>query len=669
MMKRWMPIALLAAVAACPCAATTVDVAPYVKNDDFGAIKLSPNGDYYAASVPQEGKSVLLIVHRSDNKPTGAFNIGKNSYVGDFYWVSPTRLVISTGRKFGALDKPEGTGDLYAINADGSDFMLLVGPDVHQMSLGTHIQGRETEQVAAGLVDDLPNDDQHVLVSVSPFDADAFSRVDRMDVETGVRRPVVKAPVRNASFMTDHHGVVRFASGRDMSNVYRLYYRADEMSEWSELNNEVASGHAEWPLGFSADDRTAFLQVGQATGPDAIVAMDSASRARKQLFRDVDSDPGAILYAVGDVPVGAMIMGPKPRTIFFDTAATDARLYRSLEAAFPGNTVAITSQTTDGHLVLVSVSSDRNPGDFYVFDTMAKKAEHLVSRRDWFDPTAMSEVRPFNFKARDGMSLFGYLTMPRGAGKNLPMVVLPHGGPFGISDEWAFDPETQLLAATGYAVLQINYRGSSGHGQAYQRAGKRQWGAAIQDDITDATRWAVSQGIADAQRICIYGGSFGGYASLMGVAKERALYKCAIGYAGVYDLPMMFSKGDVMQSYSGKSYMQDWIGEPAQLGKVSPANLASQIKVPVLLVAGGQDERAPIEQSEKMEKALRKAGVPVDTLFIRTEGHGFFVEEHKQQFYNRLLGFLDKNIGGGAATAAASAMPATAGTVATPTQH
>lgn len=658
---RLLILAGLLVAVAWPVRAGTIDVAPFAKHDDFETIKLSPNGDYYAATVPMEGKSVLLIVHRADNKPTGNFNLGSGNYVAKFDWVNPKRLVISMARKFGPLDQPLLTGNLYGINADGSDSILLVGPDVHQQSLGTHIQARETERVAAFLVDDLPGDDEHVLISVSPFDSDAFSRVDRMDVDTGVRMPVTRAPVRNASFMTDHQGVVRFASGLDTSNVYQLYYRTSEKNPWLEINNELSSGHTEVPLGFSADDKTAYLEASQPTGPDAIVAMDSATRDHKQVFRDADSDPVAIIHALRKVPVGAVIGNGKPRTIFFDPNGADARLYLSLEAAFPDNSIAITSRTLDGHLVLVSASSDRNPGDFYLFDTVAKKAEHLVSRRSWFDPAEMSDVRPFSFKARDGMQLFGYLTMPHGAGKNLPMVVFPHGGPFGVSDDWRFDPDTQLLAAAGYAVLQVNYRGSSGHGQAYQRAGKRQWGAAIQDDITDATRWAVSEGIADGERICIYGGSFGGYASLMGVAKEPALYKCAVGYAGIYDLPMMFSKGDIRQSYSGKAYLEDWIGDSSRLGPVSPVNLASHIKVPVLLVAGGQDERAPIKHSEEMEKALRTAGVPVDTLYIRTEGHGFFVEEHRKQFYNQLLAFLDRNIGTPATATSDASKPASIG--------
>jgi dipeptidyl aminopeptidase/acylaminoacyl peptidase len=667
----------LLALAVCfQCVAATVDVTPFTKRDGFEGIKLSPNGDYYAATVPQEGKSVLLIVHRGDNKPTGGFGLGKNNYVADFWWVSPKRLLISMERRMGALDQPQLTGNLYAINADGSGSANLVGQDVEEMGTGSHIQGRKQEMVAAFMVDDLPQDDRYVLIAVTPFNSNLgmrtldgmTSRVEKMDVETGKRVAVVSSPVRNADFITDHQGIVRFASGTDSNDVHHLYYRANAAAQWQQINNEQADGHAEFPIGFSADDRLAYLQVQQVQGPNAIVAMDTTNATRKSVFRDGESNPGMAIFDTGvpgfdgygltagssGTPVGTMLMGDKPRTQFFDPNGSEARLYHSLEAAFPGNSVGITSKTADGKLALVEVSSDRNPGDFYFFDTVNKKADHLLSRRDWFDPEAMAPVRPFNFKARDGMTLFGYLTMPRNAGKNLPMVVLPHGGPFFVADHWQFDTESQMLAAAGYAVLQVNYRGSSGHGLAYERAGMRQWGGKMQDDVTDATHWAIDQGIADAQRICIYGASYGGYAALMGVAKEPTLYKCAAGYVGVYDLPMMFGSGDISGMSYGKAYMHDWIGEPSELGKVSPAKLASQIKVPVLLAAGGQDERAPIAQSEEMEKALRAAGVPVETLYFRTEGHGFYEQAHQQEFYNKLLAFLDRNIGaaGGSAPAA-----------------
>jgi dipeptidyl aminopeptidase/acylaminoacyl peptidase len=637
-------------------AATVVDVDSYVKLDDFDQIKLSPNGDYYAASVPMEGKSVLVIIRRADQKPTASFNLGKNKYVYDFHWVNPGLVMLTMAEKIGALDMPLPTGNLYTIGAEGKETDLLVGQDVEAMSTGTHIQVKKQEMVAAQLVDDLPGDDDNVLISTRPFNNDAYAQVEKMDVHSGKRKVVVRSPVRNAQFFTDHQGVVRFAYGWDMDSANKLFYRSGDGAQWSEMNDEISNQHDEWPLGFSADDRIAYLQVEQPTGPDAIVALDVASGNRTQVFRDDDSSPQFTIYAnseraTAEAPVGVGLMDGKPRTAFFDNAAPEARLYRSLEAAFQGDAVYITSKTTDGTLALVEVQSDRNPGDFYLFDTVKKKADLLVSRRDWFDPAAMAEKRPFTFAARDGMKLHGYLTLPRGAGdKQLPMVVLPHGGPIGVSESWNFEDEPQLLAAAGYAVLQVDFRGSGAHGRDYRNAGARAWGGAMQDDVTDATRWAIAQGIADPQRICIYGASYGAYAALMGVAREPTLYRCAVGYVGVYDLPRMLSNRET-QAASSKAWMRQWVGEASQLVGKSPINLAGQIKVPVFLAAGGQDFVAPIEHSESMEKALRAAGVPVETLYYRTEGHGFFVTDHRREYFRKLLAFLDGHLGAAATTA------------------
>lgn len=649
-------------------AAPGVDVAGYVKPDSFDEIKISPNGDYYAAIVPGEDNSILVILRRADNKPTGGFSLGKNTYVADFEWVNAERVVFGTARKFGALDQPQLTGNLYAMNADGSGKDILVGQDVEVMSTGTHIQTKKAEMIAAFLIDDLPDDDKNVLILASPFSGDTFNRVEKMDVYSGRRVPVARSPVRNAYYLSDGKGTIRFAWGRDLQNANKLYYRAANASDWTktedwkEINNESASGHVEIPIGFSPDDRYAYLQVEQPSGPDAIAAFDTADGTRKTVLRDAVGDPGRIIYSLGkshSIPVGAFIAGGKPHTAFFDEGGDVARLYRSLEAAFPGNSVAITSRTRDGSLALVEVRSDHDPGSFYLFDTVGKKADFLLARRDWIDPGKMADTRAFELKARDGLALHGFLTVPHGSsGKNLPLVVLPHGGPFFERDAWGFEIEPQLLAASGYAVLQVNFRGSSGYGRAFTQAGAREWGGKMQDDVTDATHWAVGQGIADPSRICIYGASYGAYAALEGAAKEPSLYKCAAGYVGVYDLPLMFSKGDLRELESQRNYMHDWIGEPSQLGAASPVNQAALIKVPVFLAAGGQDERAPIEHSERMERALRKAGVPVETLYIRTEGHGFYTTEHRVQYYTKLLDFLGRNIGAGDAVAAQA--PATA---------
>jgi dipeptidyl aminopeptidase/acylaminoacyl peptidase len=267
----------------------------------------------------------------------------------------------------------------------------------------------------------------------------------------------------------------------------------------------------------------------------------------------------------------------------------------------------------------------------------------------------MAPMKAIQFQARDGLAIKGYLTLPKGAsGRNMPMVVLPHGGPFFVSDAWEYTPEVQLLASAGYAVLQVNFRGSDDRGRWFSQAGARQWGGTMQDDVTDATRWAIGQGIADASRICIYGSSYGAYAALEGAAKEPGLYKCAAGYVGVYDLPMMFSEGDTRELASGRTYLHDWIGEPSQLGAVSPVNQADRIKVPVFLAAGREDERAPVGHTERMESALKRAGVPVETLYYDGEGHGFYKPEHRREFYARLLAFLSRSLGG------ATAAPTTA---------
>ncbi|WP_454831908.1 alpha/beta hydrolase family protein [Pseudoxanthomonas wuyuanensis] len=650
-------LCLAMATAVAPARAQ-VDVEPFIKKDKFDNIKLSPDGDHYAATVSLEDRTALAILHRGDNKLTATFALGKNTHVADFWWINHERVLISISEKYGQLDEPQLTGEIYGINADGGKAEILVGYRVQSQGPGTHIKTKKVESVAAFLVDALPNDPKNVVISVWPFSEDPFTRAEKLDVYTGRRTPLARAPVRRASFSTDNNGVVRFASGAGSDNVRKLYYRAGENSDWVLVNDQSVTGNVELAIGFSDDNRTAYLLSEQQQGANAVVAYDVETGTRKLLLQDGNVDPYTVIYhdgavgldvdtSSGRVPVGVGYMDGKPRTAFFDTDGKEARLYRTLEAAFPGHAVAITSITADGKTALVQVASDRNPGDFYLFRIDEKKADYLLSRRDWFDPEQMAEVRPFRLQARDGLPLHGYLTLPNGsAGKGLPMIVLPHGGPFGVADIWAFDIDAQMLAQAGYAVLQVNFRGSGGYGRAFEHAGARQWGLAMQDDVTDATRWAIQEGIADAGRICIYGASYGAYAALTGVAKEPALYRCAAGYVGVYDLPMMHTRGDVQRRGSGETYLREWIGERNELAAVSPTNMADRIKVPVFLAAGGEDERAPIQHSELMERRLKAAGIPVETLYYKTEGHGFYTEEHQREYYRKLLDFFSQHIGG-----------------------
>lgn len=654
-------IRLLVLLALClaPCAPllAAVDVDPFVRKDAFGDLKLSPKGDYFAATVALEDKTALVIIRRSDFKTTATFALGKNSHVSDFMWANHERVLIAIAEKFGLLDEPQPTGEIYAINADGSKPENLVGFRVTSRGAGTKIQPKKVEEVAAFLVDTLADDDDHVVISVWPFSDEPFTRAERLNIYTGRRFPLARAPVRRAHFVTDNAGVVRFAAGAGADNVRKLYHRSGVNAEWTLVNDESVTGIAEYPIGFADDNRVAYLNSEFRQGPNAIVALDTGDGSRNVVFRDARADPWQLIYrssisdsgsghAASSVPIGAMFADGKPRTEFFNATDQETRLYRSLEAAFEGQSIAIVSLSEDGKLALVEVWSDRNPGDFFLFHVETKKADHVVSRRDWFDPEEMASMRPIRLQARDGLDLGGFLTVPRGAeAKALPMVVLPHGGPFGIADRWGFNAEVQLLARAGYAVLQVNFRGSGGYGRAFEEAGARQWGLAMQDDVTDATRWAIAEGIADPARICIYGGSYGAFSALSGVAREPDLYRCAAGYIGVYDLPMMLKRGDIQRRRSGETYLRDWIGEGEALAATSPSNMAGQIKVPVFLAAGGQDERAPIEHSELMERRLKAADVAVETLYYKTEGHGFYVEKHRREYYTRLLDFIGRHIG------------------------
>jgi dipeptidyl aminopeptidase/acylaminoacyl peptidase len=249
-------------------------------------------------------------------------------------------------------------------------------------------------------------------------------------------------------------------------------------------------------------------------------------------------------------------------------------------------------------------------------------------------------------KVRDGVKIRGYLTTPNGKSKNLPMIVLVHGGPHGPFDDYDFNYETQLLASRGYAVLQVNYRGSGGRGREFMVSGYRRWGHEMQNDITDAVKWAIGFGVADRNRICIYGGSYGAYAALTGAYREPDMFKCAVGLSGIYDLPLMFNRGDIKDLKSGVRYLNDVLGsDEADLRERSPVYNAEKIKAAVFLIHGKEDERAPFEHAKRMREALQKAGNPPEWLSEGGEEHGIFNENHRARVYELMLQFFAKHIG------------------------
>lgn len=627
-----------------------LDLTPYLKRDQIERIKISPDGDYFALTMPMEDRTVLGIVRRKDKAATARVTSGVNSVVDDFWRAGNERVVISMAQRFGSRDETAAIGELHAIDADGKNGRLLASP------YGTNpdINGAQLKMdldPATYMLETLPDDQRNILVATIRFGGDPNVRVDKLDIQTGRRRTVATAPVRRADFVTDRQGRIRFASGADVTNASKLSYRDNDDAPWRLINDAASSKHREFPLGFSADGSLAYMRVEQDTGTDVLAAWDPITGKSTPLLHDDTVDPYRILRDLdGITPIGASYMSDRVRNRFFDEKAPTAKLYRSLEKAFDGNAVYITSATRDRRLVLVHVWSDRNNGDYYLFDTVNTHADRVFSRREWFPPDAVPASTQVSFTARDGLELHGYLTRPlhAEAGTPLPLIVMPYGGPFGIFDKWEFDDDTQLQAVAGYAVLRVNYRGSANYWRSFTVAGAKEWGGCMQDDLTDATRWAIAQGMADASRVCLYGASDGGYAALMGVAKEPGLYRCAAGYVGVYDLDMM-ARDTARYARWAKNWTGDWLGARDTLAARSPVNLASQIKVPVFLAAGGKDERAPIEHTKRMERALNAAGVPVESLYFPNEGHGFCAEPHRRAYYTRLLAFLSKQLGGSTA--------------------
>jgi dipeptidyl aminopeptidase/acylaminoacyl peptidase len=624
------------------------EIADFIRDDRFVNLKISPKGTYAAATVPRDGKTLLIVIKPGNNQPYGLVNFREsNTHVVDFWWANDERILFTVGEKAGGLEQPVSFGEIWGTNADGSKQGLIAG--ARSSATGAQARGKGSRQVALEMLDSLRDEEDFVLVSTTPFNAGEipYTSVERMNVYTGVRQPVTRAPARGASFVSDQKGHIRFAAGVNREFKSVLYYRQNDKAQWELINDESASGIIIAPLDFSADDKFAYLQSQEKSGPDSIMEFDVATKQMQRVTRDDLVDPAGLIYAIGKRhPIGVMFMDGKPRFEYFNEKSRDAQIHKSLQQGFGGEFVIGGSFTDDGKQALLTSFSDKNPGEIFLYNTETGKATLLMSRADWFDRKRLGEMRPIVFSSRDGRKIEAFLTLPPGSnGKNLPLIVNPHGGPFGLKDEWGFALEPQLLAAHGYAVLQPNFRGSGGYGREFMEAGYKQWGGTMQDDLTDATLWAIKEGIADQGRICIYGGSYGGYASLMGVAKEPDLYRCAVGYVGVYDLNMLWGQGDISQRTSGKDFLNYAVGKD-QLDAASPNKLVSRIKVPVFLAAGGADVRAPQSHSEAMEKALKNAGKYVESLYYPTEGHGFAKQENNREYYARLLSFFHRYLGG-----------------------
>lgn len=663
-MRKWISrgFGFVACALIVPLHAQGVAVADLARHLQFSDVRISPDGKYLAMTSLIKDQPALTLLDLATGKGHNVLPRDGDQVV-DFWWVNDDRVLYTVGTKVSGFDRPASTGEIFGVNADGSGAKLLFGyragwGEAREGALTHH--GPEAERASAELIDTLRDDPNHVLIGVEGWDngaEGAYTQVYRMDVRDGTKSKLTTAPLRNAGFVADHHGVVRFAYGVDGHAHGKVYYRANDGAPWTLLFSESSEHGLPMPQAFSHDDSQVYMTC---MAPDAIGALCQWDVAKQAMGAPVWTnprvDPAGLIWSLDrrDV-VGVEAMDGLPAISALTSDADTIDLIAAISPSFPGQAVQVVSSTDDGGKAVVLVSSAEDPGTYYLWNAATKKLSQLLARASWIKPNQMAAMRPVDFKARDGLMLHGYLSMPPGKedAKQLPLVVFVHGGPIGIRDYWDYDPYVQMMATHGYAVLQVNYRGSGGYGYGFEHAGYREWGGKMQDDVTDATQWAIAQGITSPGHICIFGGSYGGYAALEGAVKEPDLYRCAIGYVGVYDLALMYKRGDIPQSSQGESYLHEALGDDqAVLAAHSPITQLDKLKAQVMLIVGGADQRVPSVQGMNMHMAMMSRHIPHEWLYEADEGHGYYTEAHVAELYARVLAFLDRNLGNGTSVAA-----------------
>lgn len=607
-------------------------VALFLKPADYELVSISPTGRYLAVTSFSKAGRRLQVRDRQRDKETVNYHQGHEYAIRSLTWATDDLLLVQHAQRsrFGGLFD---TSDLFTIEANNG----------------------KLERIGRGQVIDIMDGKRSILISASE---DRFSEAHRLDVRTRVMRRVARSSSPRATFVPDAKGKIRFTIGESRNARQLVHVRQGR--DWQQVASNAFDkrGWTPWWYSGQADHFYTRTSQGGEASTWGFGLYNARADAHQLIFRHPKTDVSELLFDFSQhnvVAVGYELHYPKWR--YVDTKHPLAQMHARLRQAFRGANVNIVSTTRDHGLAVVHVSSDVIPGDYYLVNNETKQADKLFSQRPALADRTLARVSAVEVTARDGATLYGYTTSHPDTPVPGPLVVLVHGGPYGVRDRWGFDTNVQLLASRGYHVLQINFRGSGGYGVDYLAAGVGEWGGLMQDDVTDATRWATAPGsagsednprlaLAAADRICIMGSSYGAYAAMMGPIKEPGLYRCAIGTSGVYDMTQMDDRGDIRRTRAGEAYLRHILGRSEEaLKAISPTHRAAEIAVPVLLIHSKRDFRAPVVHADGLRKALTKAGNPPTWHELSDEGHETTQFENLVASQLQVLDFLGKNLG------------------------
>ncbi|MDO8548760.1 MAG: S9 family peptidase [Ignavibacteria bacterium] len=595
----------------------------FFKNPDKRSYSISPDGEYLSWMQPWETRMNVFVQNIGEDEITQV-TFAKERDIAGYFWKGNDRIIYIQDTK----------GDenfrLYAVDRDGKNQKDLT----------------PFEKVRAGVVDDLKDNPDEMLIQLNQRNPQIFD-VYRIDVNTGEMNQVAENPGNITGWITDHSGKLRIALTTDGVST-GILYRDKEEDQFKEL---VTTNFKEtlYPVFFTFDNKNLYMISNIGRDKAAIVAYNVAENKEGTIiYENPDYDVSNLMYSEKrKVLIGVLFTSWKNEYEFFDDETKE--IYSDLESKLEGYEIAVTGNNRNEDKFLVRTYSDKSLGAYYFYDVNKKELKKLVDVSPWLKEEYMADQKPISYKTRDGFTIHGYLTLPKGVeAKNLPVVVHPHGGPW-ARDNWGFNPELQFLANRGYAVLQMNFRGSTGYGKNFWMIAFKECGKKMQDDITDGVNWLIEEGIADPDRIGIYGGSYGGYATLAGVTFTPDLYACAVDYVGVSNI---FSWMNAIPPYwePYREMIYEMVGHPQKdsllLRDASPIFHIANIKAPLFIAQGTNDPRVPKAESDQIVAALKDKGIDVPYMVKDNEGHGFRNEENRFDFYGSMEQFFFKHLGG-----------------------